>query len=320
MTNRAAIALGSNLGDRLSHLRFAVERLARLGSVVAVSSLYETAPVGGPEQGPYLNAVVVIDTHLTPAELLAQTQTIETEAGRVRTERWGPRTLDLDIVTMTAASGAAIEVQATDLEVPHPRAPERRFVLEPLAEVWPDAPLGATTAAEYLPDVEDQEVERIGTAWTDPRQGVAFAWLAAQVAFIVAWALLVVATADLPVRWGSAMAGVVLVAVGAGVAGWAVAAMGGRVSPLPEPRPGARLVDSGPFRWIRHPIYSGLVLAMLGVAVIVRSPLAAVGALAVGALLWFKARYEESRLRLAVEGYADYQRRVRGRMVPLPPT
>ena len=105
MSYRAAVALGSNLGDRISTLRMAVEQMSRLGRVDAVSSLYETAPVGGPEQDPYLNAAVVVDTDLSPGELLAALQTIENEAGRVRRERWGPRTLDLDIVTMSTPPG-----------------------------------------------------------------------------------------------------------------------------------------------------------------------------------------------------------------------
>lgn len=319
MTNRAAIALGSNLGDRLSHLRFAIERLGGLGTVAAVSSVYETAPVGGPEQGPYLNAVVVVDTPLSPAELLAATQAIEADAGRVRVERWGPRTLDLDIVTMVDASGAPIAVEATDLQIPHPRAHQRRFVLEPLAEVWPDAPLVDATANRLLPAVTGQEVERLGRGWEDPRRGVAVAWLAAQFASIVAWAALVVATAQLPPPWVAALPGVVLAAGGSALAVWALAAMGGSVSPLPEPGAGATLVDSGPYRWMRHPIYAGLVVGMLGVAVFVRSAAAAAGAGVVGVLLWLKARYEETRLRMAVPGYVEYSRRVRGRMVPLPP-
>src|SRR5690606_32388387 len=94
---------------------------------------------------------------------------------------------------------------------------------------------------------------------------------------------------------------------------------GGSVSPLPEPGAGATLVDSGPYRWMRHPIYAGLVVGMLGVAVFVRSAAAAAGAGVVGVLLWLKARYEEARLRMAVPGYVEYSRRVRGRMVPLPP-
>lgn len=320
MSNRAAIALGSNMGDRLSHLRFAVERLGGLGTILSVSSLYETAPVGGPDQGPYLNAVVVLDTALTPAELLEGTQAIEADAGRVRVERWGPRTLDLDIVTIADASGEPIHLEAVDLEVPHPRARERRFVLEPLAEVWPDAPLDGTTAAACLPQVTDQEVEWLGRGWEHRRRGVALAWVSAQMALIVAWAYLLFATGEWPPAWDTAVPGAALALAGGAVAVWAVAALGWAVSPLPEPRPGTRLVDTGPFRWVRHPIYAGLVLGMLGVSVFVGSAQAAAGAAALGVLLWFKARYEESRLRLAVTGYVAYQRRVRGRLIPLPPT
>jgi len=319
VTNRAAIALGSNLGDRLSHLRFAIERLRRLGTVAAVSSVYETAPVGGPEQGPYLNAVVVVDTPLSPAELLAATQAIEADAGRVRVERWGPRTLDLDIVTMVDGSGAPIAVEATDLQIPHPRAHQRRFVLEPLAEVWPDAPLVDATANRLLPAVTGQEVERLGRGWEDPRRGVAVAWLAAQLASIVAWAALVVATAQLPPPWVAALPGVVLAAGGLRSRG--VGAGGdGRVG-LPSPR-ARRGRDPRGLRAVPVDAPSHLRRA--------RRRHAGGGGLrpvgrrrgrggVVGVLLWLKARYEETRLRMAVPGYVEYSRRVRGRMVPLPP-
>lgn len=128
---RAILGLGSNLGDRLEHLRRAV---AALPDVVAVSSVYETAPVGGPEeQEPYLNAVVVLDTQATPREMLEWAQKLEVEAERIRHERWGPRTLDVDILWVDGHS-----VHEPDLVVPHPRMLERRFVQVPLLEVAPD--------------------------------------------------------------------------------------------------------------------------------------------------------------------------------------
>ena len=113
---------------------------------MAVSDFHETVPVGGPEQGDFLNAVVVVDTALGPEELLAELQRIEDDHGRVRVERWGPRTLDLDLVAMDG-----VRRDTPELTVPHPRAAERRFVLVPLVEVWPDAEVApGVTASRAL--------------------------------------------------------------------------------------------------------------------------------------------------------------------------
>ena len=127
---RAFVSLGSNLGDRLDHLRRAV---AGLPDVVAVSPVYETEPVGGPEQGPYLNLVVELDTELDPFGLLDACRRVECAAGRRRGERWGPRTLDADLLLV-----GDLRVDAPDLTVPHPRMWERRFVVAPLADLAPD--------------------------------------------------------------------------------------------------------------------------------------------------------------------------------------
>ena len=128
---RAFLGLGSNVGDRWAHLRTAV---ASLPDVVAVSPVYETSPVGGSEgQGPYLNCVVELSTELGPRELLAVAQRAETAAGRERGERWGPRTLDVDVLLVDDLS-----VSEPDLVVPHPRMWERRFVLVPLADLAPE--------------------------------------------------------------------------------------------------------------------------------------------------------------------------------------
>ncbi len=127
----AWIALGSNLGDREGFLR---QGVSGLGDVVAMSQVYETDPVGGPDdQGAYLNMVVEIETNLDPYALLRRCQRIEAEAMRQRVVRWGPRTLDVDIVLY---DGVAIE--SDDLVIPHPRFADRRFVLRPLAEIAPD--------------------------------------------------------------------------------------------------------------------------------------------------------------------------------------
>jgi 2-amino-4-hydroxy-6-hydroxymethyldihydropteridine diphosphokinase len=126
------LGLGSNLGDRRRYLRDAVDLLGP--EAVAVSLVYETAPMGGPpDQPPYLNLVVALDTPLSPRELLAVCQRLESAAERVRAERWGPRTLDADVLWIDG-----VEVDEPDLQVPHPRMTERRFVMAPLRDVAPD--------------------------------------------------------------------------------------------------------------------------------------------------------------------------------------
>jgi 2-amino-4-hydroxy-6-hydroxymethyldihydropteridine diphosphokinase len=150
---RAAVALGSNLGDRAATLESALAAVAQLGEVVAVSVFHETAPVGGPEQGDFLNAVVVMETALGPEELLAGLQRIEDDHGRIRVERWGPRTLDLDLVAMDG-----VRRNTPELTIPHPRAVERRFVLAPLVEVWPDAEVApGVTASQALAALDQSD-------------------------------------------------------------------------------------------------------------------------------------------------------------------
>ena len=157
MPTRAAIGLGSNLGDRARHIAEAIGSLSELGDLVATSALYQTAPVGGPEQGPYLNAVVVIDTNLSARQLLDACLQIEQAHGRERRERWGPRTLDLDVVLF----GRKV-IDEPGLTVPHPELANRRFVLEPLVEAWPEATLpDGTAASALLAGVADQAVQRM---------------------------------------------------------------------------------------------------------------------------------------------------------------
>jgi 2-amino-4-hydroxy-6-hydroxymethyldihydropteridine diphosphokinase len=134
LRRRAFIGLGSNLGDRRALLAGAVAGLRRRGDVVAVSPLYETEPVGGPAgSGPFLNLVVELVTADPPRRLLERCHELEVAAGRVREERWGPRTLDADVLYV---EGEAVDEE--DLTVPHPRLWERRFVLAPLADLAPD--------------------------------------------------------------------------------------------------------------------------------------------------------------------------------------
>ena len=131
---KVVIALGSNLGDRRENLNTAITALQPFVHHMAVSSFHETDPVGGPEQPDYLNAVLVGETHLNPEELLQAMQEIENQAGRTREIRWGARTLDLDLIV----AGDVIQ-EDPFLTLPHPRAHERGFVLQPWVEIEPDA-------------------------------------------------------------------------------------------------------------------------------------------------------------------------------------
>lgn len=133
MHNIAYLSLGSNLGDRAANLKSAIDRLRDFGEVVAVSSFYETEPVEVIAQPWFLNCVVKLDTEKTPEQLLAGILAIEQEMGRERKQKKGPRTIDLDIILF----GNSI-IQSPGLTVPHPAMHERRFVLEPLAEIAAD--------------------------------------------------------------------------------------------------------------------------------------------------------------------------------------
>jgi 2-amino-4-hydroxy-6-hydroxymethyldihydropteridine diphosphokinase len=153
VTIRAYLGLGSNLGDRLHHLQTAVDGLAQTDGVAVadVSPVYETAPVGGPAQPDYLNAVVALDTDLDARELLGVAHRLETTAARVRDQRWGPRTLDVDVLLVGDE-----RVREPDLEVPHPRLRERGFVLAPLADLDPSAagtPPGGTWPGVHRTDL-----------------------------------------------------------------------------------------------------------------------------------------------------------------------
>jgi 2-amino-4-hydroxy-6-hydroxymethyldihydropteridine diphosphokinase len=132
-----AVAFGSNLGDRNAHISHALDRLRAVEGVVvrAVSDIIETRPVGPPGQGLYLNGCLTIDTDLPPHDLLSLLQTIESERGRERAReaRWGPRTLDLDLLLL----GDTV-INEPGLTLPHPRLHERDFVLVPLAQIAPD--------------------------------------------------------------------------------------------------------------------------------------------------------------------------------------
>ena len=152
---RAALGLGSNLGDRLAQLSMAIDSLRREPGIesLVVSSYFETAPVGGPDQGEYVNAVAVLDTTLTPSQLLTVAHRCEEAAGRVRVERWGPRTLDVDLLAYDD-----VVVATPELTLPHPRAVERAFVLVPWAEVDPTFVVNGRSVAEWAATVGDAGV------------------------------------------------------------------------------------------------------------------------------------------------------------------
>lgn len=151
---RAVISAGSNMEDSRAHLASVRAHFADV--LVAASSLYATAPWGKTDQPDFLNQSLLIDAPLSPSQLLHQCQALEAAANRVRTERWGPRTLDVDIVD--------IEGYTSDdpvLTVPHPRAHLRAFVLAPWLELDPDATLGGERVADLLAGLDAEEREGV---------------------------------------------------------------------------------------------------------------------------------------------------------------
>jgi 2-amino-4-hydroxy-6-hydroxymethyldihydropteridine diphosphokinase len=168
---RCLVALGSNLGDRLENLRAGVTGIDDASGidVVAVSALYETAPVGGPDgQGPFLNAALAADTTLDAADLLALLHRIEGERERRRNVHWGPRTLDLDLLVY-----GDLVTDAAALHVPHPRMHERRFVMVPVCDVAPELvhPRLGRTMSDLLArlPVEPGDLTRLTEPWhTNP--------------------------------------------------------------------------------------------------------------------------------------------------------
>lgn len=149
MMPRAYIGLGSNQGDPGAHVESAIARLARLGTVARRSRLYRTEPWGITDQPEFVNAVAALETELDPRALLRALKEIEAELGRTPTYRWGPRVIDLDILTYGAEG-----VDESDLVVPHPRMNQRAFVLVPLAEIDP----AYAAARDALPERERRSV------------------------------------------------------------------------------------------------------------------------------------------------------------------
>ena len=143
---QAFLGLGSNLGDRMKYLQEAVKNIPDL---IGVSGVYETDPIGGPDQGQFLNIVAELDTDLSPRSLLDLAQKLERQANRSREEHWGPRTLDVDVLWVEGQ-----EVHEHDLVVPHPRMRDRAFVMVPLGELAP-------VLLEDWNDPDDGQVNRI---------------------------------------------------------------------------------------------------------------------------------------------------------------
>ncbi len=154
---KAVVAVGSNLGDRQQNLYFAFDEISKLPStkILSKSSLYETQAIGGPEQGAFLNAAVLVETELHPNELLIKLQSIETARGRTREINWGPRTLDLDIIDVENFTS-----DTEELQIPHPRAVSRRFVIEPIIEIAPNWKFSERSVSEILNELSDQKVSK----------------------------------------------------------------------------------------------------------------------------------------------------------------
>jgi protein-S-isoprenylcysteine O-methyltransferase Ste14 len=246
--------------------------------------------------------------------MLERLHAIESGQGRERGVRWGPRTLDLDIV---ATDGVAVDTE--DLQIPHPRAVGRRFVLEPLCDVWPDALVAdGLTARDARELVGDQEVDQLLSTWVDDDLGRGRVWVGAQLALMVAIVFGLISDGSLPgialepARLGG---GLVLILGGALVLA-AARSLGPGLTILPEPVPGGSLVESGVYARARHPMYGGVVLVMLGVSLLLASLVGAALSIGLFAFFWAKSVYEERRLRIAYPWYSAYRSRVRRRMIP----
>lgn len=154
--HRCVLSIGSNVGDRAAHLQAALDALPGLGiRPVAVSPVYETAPVGGPDQGPYLNAVAIVETDAEPRAVLEACHVVEAQRDRRRELRWGPRTLDVDVI-------AYDDLRQDDphLTLPHPRAAARRFVCVPWLDIDPAASLPEGPVRQLAEGQHDQVVVR----------------------------------------------------------------------------------------------------------------------------------------------------------------
>ena len=158
MTKKAYLGIGSNLGDKKSNLDSAIASLGEQPGIVVikVSSYYETEPVGYTDQDWFINCVIEIETTLEPKALLAVCQRIENELKRVRLIRYGPRTIDIDLLLYEGYISDEV-----DLTIPHPRMTERSFVLIPLYEIAGNLKISSLTIEDYLKSLEDQQVSMV---------------------------------------------------------------------------------------------------------------------------------------------------------------
>ena len=312
---RYAIGLGSNMGDRLEHLTGAVEEIAAIVDHYTVASLYETQPVGGPDQDPFLNTVMLVETDLGPLAILDALQRIEAEHGRERKVRWGPRTLDLDLITSDGPP-----YHDDRLSLPHPRAGEREFVLRPLVDVWPEGSVTPRlSAADALERVGDQGVDRLSDDWVPP----VATWkpnllLAGQFFIVVAVAIALAYDGTLPdgeITPLRALGGLTAF-VGMILAFIASRRLGPAMRASPVPRPEGDLITGGPYRLVRHPIYGGLSLFLMGTALVLESLVGLLVAAALVPYFMLKAGYEERQLRMRYAGYSAYRRAVPRRLIP----
>ena len=159
----AYIGLGGNLGDVAQNMRDAIHLLSKSDEIdfVSVSSVYKTPPWGITDQDWFLNACVGVSTTLNPKQLLETCQSIEKELKRERHIRWGPRTIDLDILVF-----GNLEIKEDGLEIPHPRTCERAFVLKPLADIAPEIILDGKQVSQWLEEIDHSEIQRVDIAIT----------------------------------------------------------------------------------------------------------------------------------------------------------
>lgn len=312
---RVAVALGSNLGDRLGYLRIGAAGISELGEAVDVSRVFETEPVGGPDQGRFLNAVITLETSVEPSDLLEHLLAVEKRASRTRDVRWGPRTLDLDLIVYGDQ-----QIDEPKLQVPHPRAHERGFVIAPLVDVWPEAVMAeGSTARDALGVVGVRGLTAWEGDWRVAAPGLgwrATAWVAGQLVLFAVWLGALLATPTEFVQSARSWLGWSVALLGLGVLEASRRSLGKELTPFPQPRQGGQLVDTGVYGYVRHPIYLAVLLMFGGVSLAVGSLPAGLVTLILLGFFSAKASVEERALGIGIPGYTDYRDRVGFRMLP----